>query len=85
VPRHTVDDRSARTLDPAIERAEAHTEGGGGSSGRGPIDDDGGGRRPDRDGDDSRLLLIALGIIALGASVISARRMAKTGRLPHIS
>ena len=85
VPRHTLEDRSARTLDPAIERAELRTEGGGGSSGRGPIDDEGGGRRPDRDGDDSRLLLIALGIIALGASVISARRFAKAGRLPHVS
>lgn len=85
VPRHTVHDPSARTVIPEFESAEARTEGGGGSSGRGPVDDDGGGRRPDRDGDDSRLLLIALGIIALGASVISARRMAKTGRLPHIS
>jgi hypothetical protein len=85
VPRHTAEDTSARTLGPAIERVEARTEGGGGSSGRGPVDDDGGGRRPDRDGDDSRLLLIALGIIALGASVISARRFAKAGRFPHIT
>jgi hypothetical protein len=85
VPRHTADDASAQTLGPAFEQAGARIEGGGGSSGRGPVDDDGGGRRPDRDGDDSRLLLIALGIIALGASVISARRFAKAGRLPQIS
>lgn len=83
VPRHIADDTTARTLAGATEQAEVRTEGGGGSSGRGPVDDDGGGRRPDRDGDDSRLLLIALGLIAIGASVISARRFAKAGRAPH--
>lgn len=59
-------------------------QGGGGSSGRGPGDDDGG-RRPDRDGNDALRLLIALGIVALGAGVMSARRLAKGGRTPHFS
>ena len=50
---------------------------GGGSSGRGPVDDDGGRRRPDRDGDNARRFLIALGILAVGAGVMSARVLAR--------
>jgi len=66
---------------PAAEELEPQP-GGGGSSGRGPLDDDGDGRRPDRDGD-ARNLLIALGLIAVGATVMSARLLAKAGRQPH--
>lgn len=69
-------------MDPAahaIERPAPQTEGGGGSFGRGPVDDDGGRRRPDRGGDDARRLLIALGILAVGAGVMSARLLAKAG------
>ncbi|TMC52218.1 MAG: hypothetical protein E6J19_15855 [Chloroflexi bacterium] len=55
--------------------------GGGGASGRGPIDDDDRGRRPDGDGDSARpLLLIALGILAMGASIMSARMLANARR-----
>jgi hypothetical protein len=68
----------------ASEQAEPRI-GGGGSSGRGPVDDDGGGRKPDRDGDDALRLLIALGIIVVGAGVMSARLLARAGRSPHIS
>lgn len=70
------DDAAAR----ATEQPEPQMEGGGGSSGRGPGDDDGGGRRPDRDGEDARRLLIALGILAVGAGVMGARMLAKAGR-----
>ncbi len=53
---------------------------GGNGSGRGPVDDDGRGRRPERpDGNDSGRLLIALGIIALGAGVMSARLLSQSG------
>ena len=55
-------------------------EGDGGAFGRGPIDDDGGGRRPDRGGNDSGRLLVALGIIALGAGVMSARLLSRQRR-----
>ena len=58
--------------------------GGGGASGRGPRDDDDGGRKPDRDGNDVLRLIIALGIVVVGAGVMSARRVAKGGRAPHI-
>jgi hypothetical protein len=55
--------------------------GGGGASGGGPIDDDDRGRRPDGDGDDARqLLLVAIGILAMGAGVISARLLANARR-----
>ena len=60
-------------------------EGGGGASGHGRGDDDGGGRRPDRDGEDARRLLIALGIIAVGAGVMGARLLAKGGRAARAS
>ncbi|HEV8670192.1 MAG TPA: hypothetical protein VGS01_05595 [Candidatus Limnocylindria bacterium] len=68
----------------ASEQATPHMEGGG-SSGRGPGDDGGGdGRRPERGGDDGRLLIV-LGILAVGAGVMSARLLAKAGRSPHVS
>ncbi|HET6701497.1 MAG TPA: hypothetical protein VFH14_06830 [Gemmatimonadaceae bacterium] len=81
--RRAVEDATAGTVVRATERPEAQT-GGGGSSGRGPVDDDGG-RRPDRDGDDARRLLVALGLIAVGFTVMSARLLARTGRPPQIS
>jgi hypothetical protein len=67
---------------PPLDEVDVKTElGGGGSSGRGPLDGDGGGgRRPDRDGDDSKPLLIALGILAVGAGVLSVRLLANAGR-----
>ena len=53
---------------------------GGNGSGRGPVDDDGR-RRPERpDGNDATRLLIALGILALGAGVMSARLLSQSGR-----
>jgi len=60
---------------------------GGGSSGRGTGGDDGDGdrRRPERGGDDARRLLIALGILAVGAGVMSVRLFAKAGRSPRVS
>jgi len=58
---------------------------GGGGAGHGPIDDDGR-RRPERpDGNGATRLLIALGIIALGAGVMSARLLASAGRRPRAS
>jgi hypothetical protein len=62
------------------EDAEPHVEGGGGSSGRGPGDDGGGDKRPERGGGDAKRLLIALGIVAVGAGVMGARLVAKAGR-----
>jgi len=79
-PRRIIDDVTPPAA-PAAEELEPQP-GGGGSSGRGPLDDDGDGRRPDRDGD-ARNLLIALGLIAVGATVMSARLLAKAGRQPH--
>ena len=79
---HRIGDDTARKFTPATGQPETHTEGGGGSSGRGPVDD-GGGRQPDRDGDAARDLLIALGLIVVGASVLSARLLTKAGRSPH--
>jgi hypothetical protein len=62
----------------AIEEAKPLT-GGGGASGNGPIDDDDRGRRPDGDGDSARsLLIIVLGILAMGAGVMSARLLTKS-------
>jgi hypothetical protein len=84
VARRVVDNDSVRTVVHATEQLVAQTEGGGGSSGRGPVDDGGGGRRPDRDGDDARRLLIALGLIAVGAAVMGTRLFARAGRPPHI-
>lgn len=84
VAHRIADDASAHTV-VETEQVEARTKGGGGSSGRGPVDDDDGGRRPDRDGDDARRLLIALGLIAVGATVMSARLLARAGRPPQIS
>ena len=56
------------------------SEGDGGAFGRGPIDGDGCGRRPDRGGNDSSLLLIVLGMVAVGAGVVSARLLSKQRR-----
>ena len=60
---------------------ELKTElGGGGSSGHGPLDGDGGdGRRPDPEGGDTKRLLITLGILAVGAAIMSARLLAQGG------
>ncbi|MDQ2951364.1 MAG: hypothetical protein M3R54_03795 [Chloroflexota bacterium] len=82
-PRHVVHS------DPAPQQTDELTsgaitpkisEGDGGAFGRGPIDGDGGGRRPDRGGNDSGRLLIVLGIIAVGAGVMSARLLSKQRR-----
>ena len=54
--------------------------GGGGSSGRGPFDDDDGGRKPERPNDGRTKLLIALGILAMGAGVMTARLLADPKR-----
>jgi hypothetical protein len=81
-PRRIADEITPANVIPATEQLEPQT-GGGGSSGRGPVDEDGGGRKPDRDGDDARNLLIAIGLIAVGATVMSARLLAKAGRQPH--
>ena len=81
-PRRVADEIAPANVVPATERLEPQT-GGGGSSGRGPVEDDGGGRRPDRDGDDARNLLIALGLIAVGATVMSARLLANRTPASH--
>ena len=66
------------------EGIEPQMEGGGGS-GHGPIDDDGR-RRPERpDGNDATRFLIALGLIALGTAVMSARVLTRAGRLSRAS
>lgn len=81
--RH-IDDVTSESVTLETERIEPQMEGGGGS-GRGPSDDDGR-RRPERpDGNGATRLLIALGIIALGAGVMSARLLAKGGRFPRAS
>ena len=59
---------------------EPQIAGGGGSSGRGPFDDDDGGRKPERPNDGRTRLLIALGILAVGAGVMTARLLAKDPR-----
>ena len=56
---------------------EPQIAGGGGSSGRGPFDDDEGGRKPERPNDGRTKLLIALGILAMGAGVMTARLLSK--------
>jgi hypothetical protein len=73
------DDVAARQSAHVIDRPETLMEGGNGS-GRGPVDD-GRRRRPERpDGNDAGRLLIALGIVALGAGVMSARLLSQAGR-----
>jgi len=63
---------------PVVEEPKPLT-GGGGASGFGPIDDDGGDKRPDRDGDNSRpFLLVVLGILVMGAGVLTARVLAES-------
>lgn len=58
---------------------------GGSGSGRGPGDDDDGRRRPERpDDNNAGRLLIALGIIAVGAGVMSARLLSQAGRRPRL-
>jgi hypothetical protein len=81
VASHALTHREA----PAAEQAAPQLAGGGdGSRGRGP-DNDGGGRKPDRNDGDAGHLLIALGILAVGAGVMSARLLAKSGRSARIS
>jgi hypothetical protein len=81
IASHAVTQRDVRgTEQPAPQLAG----GGDGSRGRGP-DDDGGGRKPDRNDGDAGHLLIALGILAVGAGVMSARLLAKSGRSSRIS
>ncbi|HUQ42670.1 MAG TPA: hypothetical protein VM052_09225 [Candidatus Limnocylindrales bacterium] len=65
--------------DRATQEPTLSMEGGGGRSfDRG--DDDNGGRKPDRNNDnDAKRLLIALGLLVLGAGVMSARRLGKAG------
>jgi hypothetical protein len=58
---------------------------GGGTGGRGPGGDDESHRRPDRNDGEGKRLLIALGILAVGAGVMSARLLSKAGRLPRFS
>jgi hypothetical protein len=53
---------------------------GGGDSGRGPFDGDGGGHKPERPDNGRARLLIAVGIIAVGAGVMAARLLAKPSR-----
>jgi hypothetical protein len=54
--------------------------GGGGVSGHGPIDDDGDRWRREPEGDDDRgALLIVLGILSLGAAVLTARVLSQRG------
>ena len=74
------DDAEQRGVELVDAPAPKTSEGDGGASGRGPIGGDGGGRRPDRGGNDASRLLIVLGIIAVGAGVISARLLAKAGQ-----
>jgi hypothetical protein len=76
VARRREDDPTPRHHPPAPKT------GGGGASGFGPIDDDGFGKRPDRGGDDDArsFFLIALGILAMGAGVLSARMIADQRR-----
>ncbi|HYK98933.1 MAG TPA: hypothetical protein VEU77_11145 [Candidatus Acidoferrales bacterium] len=69
------DRRNRETADVAPQIA-----GGGGSSGRGPFDDDDGGHKPERPNDGRTKLLIALGILAVGAGVMTARVLAKSPR-----
>jgi len=66
----------------SVPEPELKTElGGGGSSGHGPLDGDGGdGRRPDPEGGDAKRLLITLGILAVGAAIMSARLLSQAGR-----
>lgn len=83
-PAHPRRIRSVRRREHPHRETRAHpeprTEGGGGSSGRGPVDDDDrGGRKPERP-DDQRALIVVLGILAVGAGVMSARLLASAGR-----
>lgn len=73
---HRGDGRHPRT----IEEVEPRTESGGGSFGGGPVDANDGHRRPERPDDDSKKLLVVLGILALGAGVLSARLLATAQR-----
>lgn len=70
---HTSASRVARSADEQI----APQMDGGGSSGRGPRDDDDGRRRPERGDGNSKGLLVALGIVALGLGVVSARLLSR--------
>ena len=54
--------------------------GGGGVSGHGRDDDDGRWRREPEGGDDRGLLLIALGILSVGAAVLTARLLTVRGQ-----
>ena len=60
--------------------APVTSKGGGGTWGHGPLDGDGGGRRPDRGGNDAGRMLIVLGIIAVGAGLMSVRLLSRAGQ-----
>jgi hypothetical protein len=79
VPTHVrrVDDISASRAARSTDEQVALQMDSGGSSGRGPRDDDGGRRRPERGDGDSKRLLVALGIVALGLGVVSARLLSR--------
>ena len=79
---HPAAPRREEKLETTVEELAPKTQGGGGSSGRGPVDDDDdkGRRRDDGGRDENRgPLLIALGIISLGAAVLAARALSMSG------
>ncbi len=56
-----------------VEEIAPQAQGGDGSFGGGPVDDGDGHRKPERPNNDSKKLLVVLGLLALGAGVMSAR------------
>lgn len=79
-PRHAGPRRVHPPRQLSTKTSEPQVAGGGGSSGRGPFDDDHGGRKPERPNDGRTKLLIALGILAMGAGVMTARLLADPKR-----
>ena len=65
--------RHIRTFHRRAHPHRAPRTGSGGASGHGPIDNDDHGRRPERPNGNRGPLLVALGIVAVGAGVIAAR------------